>query len=77
MPALETFGKMMMLAGAAILVLGAVVLVLGRFTGIGRLPGDILFQRDHVTVYFPVVTMIIVSLVLTIIVNVVLRLFNR
>ncbi len=74
---LDAIGRLMMLAGAVILLLGGLLTILGRFTALGRLPGDIVFQRDSVTFYFPVVTMVLLSIVLTIVLNVVLRILNR
>jgi hypothetical protein len=57
--------KMLMLLGAVIFIVGALMAVLGRIPGFGRLPGDIVVQRGPVTFYFPIVTSIIVSVVLT------------
>ncbi len=57
-------GRMLMIVGAAIFALGAVLSVLGR-TGLGRLPGDIVVQRPGFTFYFPIVTSILLSLLLT------------
>ena len=57
-------GRMLMMIGGLVFVLGLVLSLLGR-TGLGRLPGDIVVQRDGWTFYFPVVTMILVSLLLS------------
>lgn len=46
------------------------------FPNLGRLPGDLVIDRGNVQVYVPVVTMIILSVALTIIINVVARFFN-
>jgi hypothetical protein len=53
-----------MAVGGLIFVLGVVVSLLGR-TGLGRLPGDIVVQRGGFTLYFPIVTSILLSLLLT------------
>jgi hypothetical protein len=58
--------------GLAILVTGIAWPILSRI-GLGRLPGDIMFQRDGATFYFPLVTCIIISLVL----SALFWLFNR
>ncbi len=58
--------------GVIILLAGIMWPLLTRI-GLGRLPGDIVFQRGGATFYFPLVTCIIVSIVL----SVVLWLFNR
>lgn len=55
---------MLMIAGAAMLVIG-LVLTLAERAGIGRLPGDVVVERGNVTVYFPIVTSILLSLVLS------------
>jgi hypothetical protein len=47
-------------------------LVLGR-VGLDRLPGDIVFRRGNLTVYFPIGLMILLSVVGTIVLNVLLR----
>jgi Protein of unknown function (DUF2905) len=58
--------------GGVILAVGVLWPVLSRI-GLGRLPGDIMFQRGGTTFYFPLVSSIIVSIVL----SVLLWLFNR
>jgi hypothetical protein len=65
---LESLGKMLLIGGAILGAAGLVVLLAGRL-GLGRLPGDIFIQRENVTFYFPIATMLIVSIILTIIVN--------
>jgi hypothetical protein len=68
----ETAGKVL-LAGAVVLaVLGAIALLLGR-AGIDRLPGDVVVRRGNVTVWAPIGTMLLVSVVLTIVLNLWLR----
>ncbi len=63
-------GKALMLIGCILLVLGGIFLTLGKWSNtegglgwLGRLPGDFLIKRDHVTFYFPLTTSIIVSVV--------------
>jgi len=58
--------------GLVILVAGLLWPILSRI-GLGRLPGDIMFQRGGATFYFPLATSIIISVVLTAL----LWLFNR
>jgi hypothetical protein len=58
--------------GLAILVVGIMWPILSRI-GLGRLPGDIMFQRGGAAFYFPLVTCIIISVVL----SVLFWLFNR
>ena len=55
---------MLMVIGGTIFVLGLVLSLFGR-AGLGRLPGDIVVQRPGFTFYFPIVTSILLSLLLT------------
>ena len=59
-------------AGLLILVLGLASPIVTRL-GLGRLPGDIVVQRDNFSFYFPIVTCAIVS----VLVSIALWLFNR
>ncbi len=63
-------GRLLIAAGLVLVVLGVIVLIAGRLP---RLPGDVVVQRPNVTVYVPLGTMILVSLVLTFLLNVLLR----
>jgi len=69
-------GRMLVIAGAVLALIGILVMVGPRIPFLGRLPGDIFIQRDGVTIIFPIVTMILVSVVLTIVLNVVARIFR-
>ncbi len=61
-------GKILIGLGALILVIGVVVLLLGRLNvPVGRLPGDIVYRGKHTTIYFPIVTSILLSIVLSLI----------
>lgn len=57
-------GKLLMIAGAVLLAVGALVWGLGK-AGFRGLPGDIRYESDHVRVYFPIVTSVVLSLLLT------------
>jgi len=63
-----------LLIGSAVvlLVLGGLLFLLGRF-GVDRLPGDLVFRRGNFTLYFPIGLMILLSVVGTIILNIVFR----
>lgn len=68
MPNFDTFGRLLLIGGGLIAFTGLVFLIFARL-GLGRLPGDILIQRGNFTLYFPLVTMIVISIVLTLLVN--------
>jgi hypothetical protein len=58
-------GKLLILFGAILLACGLLLTLAGKIPWLGRLPGDITYKSDHVTVYFPVVTCLVISVVLS------------
>jgi Protein of unknown function (DUF2905) len=69
------FGKLLIFFGAVLLVIGVAFLLLGRTNlPIGRLPGDIIYRGKNTTFYFPLVTSILVSVVLSVLLYVIGRL---
>ncbi len=63
---MNELGKMLIGLGALLLVLGVVLLAAGRLhLPLGRLPGDISWRGKHSVVYFPVVTCIVLSVLLS------------
>lgn len=73
----DQLGKLLIIAGGAVLLVGLAFLLLGRTNFIGRLPGDFTFSNGNFTCVVPLASMLIISLLLTLIANVVLRLLNR
>lgn len=73
---LNELGRWLMIAGGGLLILGVLLTLAGRIPGLGRLPGDIFIQRENFSFYMPLGTMIVVSLVLTVILNLIARLFR-
>lgn len=68
-------GKMLLVLGAVIVVVGAVLMLAGKLNlPLGRLPGDIVYRGKRTTVYFPVMTSILLSLALTLALYVIGRL---
>jgi hypothetical protein len=61
-------GRMLIVFGVVLVLVGLFFVLVPRLS-LPRLPGDILIQRDGFTFYFPVVTSIVVSLVLTLLLN--------
>jgi hypothetical protein len=70
---MDGIGRLLILAGIMAIAIGVVLLFLPRIPWLGRLPGDIVVQRERVTFYFPIVTSIVVSIVLTILLNLFFR----
>jgi DUF2905 family protein len=69
---LEGIGKLLIGGAIVLLVLGVIFLLFGRF-GFDRLPGDLVFRRGNFTVYAPIGLMILVSVLLTIFLNLFFR----
>lgn len=60
-------GKTLMILGLAIVAIGAALWVFSSVPYIGKLPGDIYLRRGNVTFYFPIVTCILISVVISIV----------
>lgn len=64
----ENIGRLLLSIAAIIAVAGLVFLLMGKL-GLGRLPGDIIIRRENLTVFFPITTMIVISILLTLLFN--------
>ncbi len=70
---IESIGRLIIAIGFILILVGLIVLSgVNLFSWFGNLPGDIRIERDNFSLYFPITTMIILSLIL----NLVLRLIN-
>jgi uncharacterized protein HemY len=70
-------GKTLIILGGMVVLVGVVLMIAGRSgLPIGRLPGDIVYRGKNTTIYFPILTSLILSVVLSIILYVLSR-FNR
>jgi uncharacterized membrane protein len=69
---LEALGKLLIGGAVVLLVLGGLLFLLGRF-GLDRLPGDLVFKRGDFTLYMPIGLMILLSVVGTIVLNIIFR----
>ena len=67
------FGRLLVVLGLVAVAVGLVLIMAPRLPWLGRLPGDFVVKRDHVTFYFPLATSIVVSIVLTILLNLFFR----
>ena len=65
-------GRLLIGFGLAIAVVG-LIFVLGERLGLHRLPGDIVYRRGGFTAYFPIVTCLLISAILTVVLNLVFR----
>ena len=69
MDGIDPIGRLLIAAGLVLAILGVLIVVVPTIA-LGRLPGDIHIDRGNVQVYLPFGTMILVSVVLTILLNI-------
>lgn len=62
---LGALGKLLILFGVLIIVIGLLLLVGEKIPWVGRLPGDIIIKKERFTLYFPIATSILISIILT------------
>ncbi|MGB9767522.1 MULTISPECIES: DUF2905 domain-containing protein [Dictyoglomus] len=67
-------GKWLILFGFILILLGLIFVFMDKIPFLGKLPGDIRIERKNFVFYFPLTTSILLSLILTIIINIILRL---
>lgn len=72
----SALGQGQVYLGLGLVLLGGLVLLLSRVVDLGNLPGDFVYEGDNVRIYAPIATMIVLSVVLTLLVNLALRLFR-
>ncbi len=71
---MEQMGKYIALTGVVLLVVGLLMMFAQKLPlGLGKLPGDIVIKRDNFTFYFPLATSILLSIILTLILNLLFR----
>lgn len=72
------FARILIITGLAIAFAGLILLVALRlFPWLGNLPGDFRFEGRNYRIYFPLATMLLISILGTIILNIVVRIFRR
>lgn len=72
------FGRLLLIIGLAIAFIGLLLLLAGRYVPwLGNLPGDLRYESENIKVYVPFATMLLVSVLATVLLNILLRIFNR
>ena len=66
---MNSFAKFFLILGSVFLSIGLFLMVAPKIPWLGRLPGDILIRRKNFTFYFPMATSIILSVILTVLIN--------
>jgi Protein of unknown function (DUF2905) len=66
---LQPIGRLLVVAGLIVAVVGGLLILSPRLPWLGNLPGDIRIENENVKVFIPLGTMLLVSLVLTVLFN--------
>lgn len=74
---LDALGKALLVMGLLLAGIGLLLLVGSRLPLLGRLPGDLAYESDNVRIYFPLATMLVISLVLSALLTLLANLFGR
>ena len=75
---METIARYLMFAGIALFLIGVGVYLASNFgIPLGRLPGDIRMEGENGSFYFPITSSILVSVILTILMNIISRFLNK
>lgn len=70
---MHDLGRTLLVLGLLIALVGAGMLLLPRMPWLGRLPGDIHVEREHFSLYVPIVTCLVVSAIVTLVLNIFFR----
>lgn len=74
---MANIGRMLIILGIVFIVFGLALILAGRIPFLGRLPGDIQIRRGAAEVYIPLATCLLLSLVATLILNLMAHLLRR
>lgn len=67
MDSLQYTGKILIILGVVIITIGVLLIFFNKIPFLGKLPGDIIIKKENFTLYFPIVTSLIISLLLSLI----------
>ena len=75
---MENIARYLMIGGVILFLMGGGVYLAAKFgLPLGRLPGDIHLQNGNFTFYFPLASSILISVILTILLNIIARFFRK
>ncbi len=74
---MEGLGKLLLILAAVIGLIGLLLIFGQHIPFLGKLPGDIVIKKDGFSFYLPIVTFLILSIILTIIINLIFRFWGR
>lgn len=70
---MDDLAKLLILFGLGIAAMGGILWLVSRLPGVGRLPGDFVFTTGNVTCMIPLATSILLSIILTVLLNLIFR----
>ena len=70
-------GKFLVYIGFFLIIVGLFFILFEKFVHFGRLPGDIVYEKDNFKVYFPLGTSILISIILTLLLNLIVIFFSK
>lgn len=74
---LQSIGRWLVAAGIGIVLVGGLLILFGRWSGLQNLPGTIKVEREGFSCMIPLVASILISVVLTVLLNLIGRISNR
>ena len=75
---MENIARFLVIGGIVLILIGGGVYLAAKFgIPLGRLPGDIRIEGQNGSFYFPVTTSILVSVILTVVINLIMRFFRK
>ncbi|MFN4223971.1 DUF2905 domain-containing protein [Fervidobacterium nodosum] len=73
---MQEIGKLLIMVGVMIIITGLMIYLISKMSDIKWLPGDIVIKKKNFVFIFPITTMIILSIVITVIINIIGRFFK-
>lgn len=73
---MSDIARLLIVLGGGLLLLGVVLLVFTRVSGINQIPGNFQFQFGNMRIFLPLGTMLLISLLLTLVLNILARWFR-
>jgi len=66
-------GKLLIIFGIFFIIMGGILILAPKIPFLGKLPGDIYYRKGNFSIYFPLATSLLISLILTILLNLIFR----
>jgi hypothetical protein len=74
---MDSMAKILLIVGGAIILLGLLMLFASHIPFIGKLPGDTIIKRENLTLYFPIVSFLLISIILSVIISLIIKFLGK